>query len=121
MNILFIGLGGALGSIARYLLGIYIKNHFNTIFPLATFIVNVVGCLLIGILYAILEKNNIGNSIWNYFLVVGFCGAFTTFSTFANENFNLFQNGNIFVAIGYIAASIVLGILAVKFGYILIK
>ncbi|MDO4814121.1 MAG: fluoride efflux transporter CrcB [Gemella sp.] len=121
MNIIFIGIGGALGAIARHSLGLYIKNQFNTVFPVSTYTINIIGCLIIGILYGILDKYNLGNSVWNYLLVIGFCGSFTTFSTFANENVNLFQNGNIFTAICYIMASVIIGIISVKFGYMLIK
>lgn len=116
-TILFIGLGGALGSIFRYGVGVLIKHFVSTTFPFATFSINIIGCLIIGLLYGISEKNNLGNSAFNALLIVGFCGGFTTFSTFANENYNLFQQQNITIPLLYITSSVILGILAVKLGY----
>lgn len=116
-SILLVGIGGALGSILRYIMSLVIKQFVNINFPIATFLINILGCLLIGILYGISEKNNLGNSSLNYLLIIGFCGSFTTFSTFANENFNLFQQQNFIIPLLYITASVTFGILAVKVGY----
>lgn len=116
-SIILVGLGGALGSILRYVVGVEIKQLVATSFPIATFIINIIGCLIIGLLYGISEKNNLGNSDLNYLLIIGFCGGFTTFSTFANENFNLIQQQNFITPLFYISSSIIIGILAVRLGY----
>lgn len=116
-SILLVGLGGAIGSILRYVFSLGIKQFVSTSFPIATFSINIIGCLIIGLLYGISEKHHLGNSVINYLLIIGFCGGFTTFSTFANENYNLFQESNILLPLSYIIISVTLGILAVKLGY----
>ena len=119
--ILIIGSGSFFGGVARFLTSRYIQNTFVSAFPYGTFLVNIIGCLLIGIFFGISEKGNIMNTEWKMFLTVGFCGGFTTFSTFANENLALLRNGNIFHFALYAGLSVFLGIMATYLGNMLTK
>jgi fluoride exporter len=120
-NILLVGLGGGIGSILRYLCQKWVNDSYQHNFPLATFLVNVSGCLLIGILYALGEKGNILSPQTRLLLVTGFCGGFTTFSTFAFENMNLLRTGDSFYFLLYAIGSVAVGIMAVYVGSLLIK
>jgi CrcB protein len=120
-TILYIALGGAIGSVLRYLTSVFVNKYWANQFPLATLLTNVLGCLIIGILIGILEKNNLANSNLKWLLITGFCGGYTTFSTFGYENYSLFQSNNSLLAFGYIALSILLGIFAVWLGLFIAK
>jgi fluoride exporter len=116
-NLLLIGLGGFLGSIARYLvsrLNIYI-DFFSI--PFGTLLVNILGSFLIGFLTGIADKSVLLTVQWRMFLMVGLCGGFTTFSTFSGENLMLLHNGQYFSIILYTALSIFLGFTAVFLGF----
>lgn len=120
-NILIVGMGGGVGSILRYLCQKWINEAYQHNFPLATFLVNIFGCLLIGIFYALGEKGNILSPQTRLLLVTGFCGGFTTFSTFAFENMNLLRTGDSFYFLLYAIGSVGLGIAAVYLGSFIIK
>lgn len=113
---LLVALGGALGSVLRYLTSIFVSKYFANFFPWATLVTNLIGCFLIGFFIGQLQKNGLVDSGYKWFLVTGFCGGYTTFSTFGHENITLFQNGNSVLAFAYIAASVILGLGAVWLG-----
>lgn len=118
-NLLIIGSGGFIGSIARYLVSqLNLSVNFHSI-PVGTLLVNIIGCFLIGFLTGVADKSMILTTEWRLFLMVGLCGGFTTFSAFANENLMLMHNGQILAVLLYTALSIILGFLAVYLGYII--
>lgn len=120
-QLILVGIGGGAGSILRYLVSYYTAKSYTGIFPRSTFIINLLGCLLIGILIG-LSETKIGLSPnLKLLLVTGFCGGYTTFSTFSAENFNMIQSGHYITAILYIMLSIILGIIAVWGGISLVK
>jgi len=111
-----IGIGGAVGSILRYTTGQYIAKQFPHAIPTGTLLVNIIGCLLIGFLIGFFDKQQIINAHLKLLLITGFCGGFTTFSTFAAEIYNLITNNQIPQALLYIGLSVILGLLAVWAG-----
>ena len=114
-NLLLIGLGGGLGSIARYATTILSQKYLSSFLPYGTLIANILGSLLIGLFLAYLIENPSQN--FRLLLVTGFCGGFTTFSTFSYENFSYLQNGQIGMFLLYGLGSIALGLLAVFVGF----
>jgi len=120
-TLLLVGSGGFLGSISRFLASRFLQNNFPSAFPFGTFFVNVSGCLLIGLIYGFSERSSLLTPGWKMFLAVGFCGGFTTFSTFANENLALLRDGDFFHFSLYTGLSIFLGIAATFLGVIITK
>ena len=91
-SILIVGLGGFIGAVLRFLIFRYLQINCTTIFPWATFLVNIIGSFLVGIFFGISERGNIMSPEWRIFLTIGVCGGFTTFSSLSNEAFILLQN-----------------------------
>lgn len=119
---LYVFVGGGLGSMARYALGLFAKHCFKSaLYPWGTFMANVLGCLLIGFLVALLGKYGKLGSSWYLLGVTGFCGGFTTFSSFALENQNLWKSGAYFTFLLYTGASFLLGLLAIGIGLSIAK
>jgi fluoride exporter len=118
-SIFLVGLGGGIGSMARYLVQKWLGDQQG--FPIATFLVNIAGCLLIGIIYGLGERTHVLSPQQRLFLTTGICGGFTTFSAFALENINLARSGNLAMLLVYAAGSVVAGMLAVYLGIMLLK
>ena len=120
-TLLMIGAGGFIGSTTRYLIFKGTESIFSSHYPLGTFIVNVVGCLLLGAIYAISDRWGFGDPDVKLMLTLGVCGGFTTFSTFINENYNLFIDGRFLVSAVYIILSLTIGLVCVKLGHALVN
>lgn len=119
--IIIVFFGGGIGSVFRYLTSVFTERYVQSTFPWATFFVNVVGCLIVGILAGLIAKQQLTSPDLKLLFVTGFCGGFTTFSAFALENIKLFQNGNSLLALLYIALSVILGVFAVWTGMMITK
>ena len=115
-DIIIVGIGSGIGGICRYLISHFMSQAHNG-FPWGTFAVNVAGCFLIGILYGVTSRFQNVSPLFSLFLMVGFCGGFTTFSTFSKEGLTLLQANNYILFSLYAIGSVVLGILAVAIGY----
>jgi CrcB protein len=115
-QVLFVGLGGAAGSMLRYLTHVVTLKYYATSFPLATFIVNVAGCFIAGMVFGLVTQETSEAQNLKLLLITGFCGGFTTFSAFALENVRLIHSGSTTTAILYTLASIAAGLLAVWIG-----
>ena len=119
MNLLFIAIGGALGSVARYLLSTFALRVTGTLFPLGTFVVNAVGCLVFGaIAGATTQRVQIAPPL-RLFLLTGVLGGFTTFSSYAFESFGLARDGQLLWAVINIAGQVVAGLVGMWAGYVI--
>lgn len=119
-NLFAVFIGSGLGGTCRYLCSRWIQSFApHALFPWGTFAVNVTGCLIIGLLYGIIDQHNVLSPSMRLLLTVGFCGGFTTFSTFINENFLLFSHSaqHVMIALGYLLASLAVGFVMLYVGY----
>ena len=119
--ILYVAIGGALGSVARYLMGAALMAHaaFNwgMRFPIGTFAINLLGSLLIGVFVGMADKHGLISSDARLFLVTGVLGGFTTFSSFGLETVMLLKSGDMWLAAAYVLGSVILGIALVALGW----
>lgn len=117
MNILLVGIGGALGSISRYLLGTWIQTLSRSLdFPFGTLTVNLIGCFVIGFLSQLAEARGAFTPESRAFVFIGILGGFTTFSSFGNDTINLFREGGSFNALVNIGANVIVGLILVWLG-----
>jgi CrcB protein len=117
LNILFVGIGGALGSIARYLVSTWVQTTAKNInFPFGTLTVNLVGCFVIGFLAQLAEERGVFTSESRAFVFIGILGGFTTFSSFGNETLNLARGGEMWNALANVGLNVVVGLFAVWLG-----
>jgi fluoride exporter len=116
-NLIYIALGGAFGSVLRYIIQFSIHKHFPNAFPYGTFLVNIIGCFLLGLLVSMFSKENQISQQLELLLIAGFCGGFTTFSTFAFEGNTLINQGRIGYAFLYIGLSVFTGMAVAYLGF----
>ena len=114
--ILLIFIGGGIGSLLRYGLSRFVAGMVISAFPYGTFIVNMIGCFLIGFIVFYTERYGSQAQPWRLFLVTGLCGGFTTFSSFSLENSQLITDHRVFLFLLYAGGSVLLGLLATYFG-----
>ncbi len=121
INYLIIGIGGFLGAIARYAIGVWIGQKWGRSFPFGTFVINVSGSFFIGLLMTFFTERFIVNPQWRLLLVVGFLGAYTTFSTFEYETGRLVKDGEWIIASMNVILSVFAGFAALKIGEVIAK
>lgn len=116
-SLFIVGLDSFFGGGLRYYISTLMRNCCNQVFPWGTLMVNLIGCFIFGVLFAVFHKSGTTHSPWYLFLTTGLCGGFTTFSTFANESIQMLQGGEFISFAYYVAASIILGFALITFGY----
>ena len=117
MNIFFIAIGGALGSVLRYILSNFIGFYFRSPFPFGTLSVHIIGSFLIGFCYYFIKNSDFFNENFKSFLIIGLLGGFTTFSAFSLDVFKLIEQNQSLIAGSYIFISVFLSLIAIFGGY----
>jgi CrcB protein len=120
-NVLIIGIGGFVGAISRYWIALWIGQRWGRNFPLGTFVINVTGSFLIGLLMTLMAERFTENPQWRLLLVVGFLGAYTTFSTFEYETGALMKDGEWLYSVLNVIGSVIVGFVALKLGEVIAK
>ena len=120
-SMIIVGIGSFLGGSLRYVTSTMMKNVCGQDFPWGTLTVNLLGCLVFGLIFALFSKYATTSSPWYLLFTTGICGGFTSFSTFANESMQMLQSGNIGGFIGYVSTSVIGGIALIGLGYWIIK
>jgi fluoride exporter len=118
LKYVMVGVGGCLGSILRFWLGTYIGNRMGTRFPYGTFVINITGSFLIGIVYAFMTARTQWSPNWRYLIPIGFIGGYTTFSSLEYETLLTVQDGQFGLGLLYVALSVVVGFIAVWGGVV---
>lgn len=121
LRVATVGLGGCLGAIARYAVGGWVHRWYDGTFPLGTLVINVLGCLVLGVLMALVEEGRGVSPQVRLFVGVGICGAFTTFSTFGYETVQLMGKGTFAPAVANVVASVLCGLVAVWLGATVVR
>lgn len=122
LDIVIIGMGGFIGSVFRYLFSVKVQQFFaGNMFPLGTMVVNITGCLIIGLISGFSENVVLLSPRTRFFLITGVLGGYTTFSAFGNETFNLIRENEIILALLNVGIQVIVGVIAVWLGYILSK
>jgi CrcB protein len=118
VQLIFVGIAGALGALARYVIGRYVAERAGSQFPLGTLIINITGAFIIGLLFALAAHKLISTALQTL-LATGFLGGYTTFSTMSWEGVQLVRGGSMRVSILYLGGSLLLGLIAATLGIML--
>lgn len=116
-----VGIGGLAGSLLRYLVSVLFSSYATSPFPYSTFLVNLIGCFLIGLIYAVSDRGQMLSPEWRILLTTGFCGGFTTFSTFSYESVRLLQDGEFIYSLANAAFSVLFGFAATWLAIVMVR
>jgi len=120
-TIFIVGAGGFIGSVMRFLVQLWVERGLSSTFPWGTFVANIAGSFIIGMVFALAQKGNLMNAEWRLFLAVGICGGFTTFSSFAYNNLTMLKDGLYGQFIWNVGGSLFLGLIAVYVGMLAVR